>query len=137
MFFSVLSRYAPGVYLQPHKYYSQLKFTDMKSNVWGEYYDAVILQIVKPKLADVSSVDYSAEKINKNTVVVDADAEVRPFIVCEPMPVTLKVQTWKGDIVTWNFTAGAYPMPLRKIFKDAANKLTETGVAITTIQIGY
>lgn len=109
----------------------------MKSNVWGEYYDAVILQIVKPKSVDVSSVDYSAEKINKNTVAVDPESGLRPFVICEDRPVTLKVQTWKGDIVTWKFTPGAYPMPLRKIFSDAANKLTETGVAITTIQIGY
>jgi hypothetical protein len=109
----------------------------MKSNVWGEYYDAVILQVVKPKSVDVSSADYSAEKINKNTVAVDANAEVRPFVICEDQPVTLKVQTWKGDTITWKFTAGPYPMPLRKIFKDSANKITESGDAITTIQIGY
>lgn len=109
----------------------------MKANVWGEYFDAVILQIVKPAIADVSSVDYIALKLNKKTAAVDNSAEQKPFVICESQPVTLKVETWKGEVKTWNFTAGPYPMPLRKIFKEAANKITQSGVAITSIQIGY
>jgi hypothetical protein len=109
----------------------------MKANVWGEYYDAVILQIVKPAIADVSSVDYIAQKLDKNTAAIYSAAQQKPFIICETQPVTLKVETWKGEVIIWNFTAGPYPMPLRKIFKDAANKITQSGVAITSIQIGY
>jgi len=110
----------------------------MKTNVYGEFYDAVILQIVKPVTVDVSSADYTAQKLNKNTAAVDnVNGEQKPFIICEAQAVTLKVETWKGDVVTWNFTAGPYPMPLRKIFTDAANVVTATDEAITSIQIGY
>ena len=110
----------------------------MKANVWGEYYDAVILQVVKPVTVDVSSADYTAEKLNKNTAAVDnTNGEQRPFIICQAQAVTLKVQTWKGDIITWHFTPGPYPMPLLKIFSDPANVLTADSTPITTIQIGY
>jgi hypothetical protein len=114
-----------------------IKITNMKTNVYGEFYDAVILQIVKPVTVDVSSADYTAEKLNKNTTAVDANGEQKPFIVCHNEAVTLKVETWKGDTVTWNFTAGPYPMPLRKIFTDRANVVTAGSTPITTIQIGY
>ena len=109
----------------------------MKSNVYGDFYDAVILQIVKPVTVDVSAADYTAQKLNKNSAAIDAAAEQKPFIICETQAVTLKVETWKGDTVTWKFTAGLYPMPLRRIYTDAANVVTETGAAITSIQIGY
>lgn len=110
----------------------------MKTNVYGEFYDAVMLQIVKPVTVDVSAADYTAVKLNKNNAAVDnVNGQQRPFIICHHEAVTLKVQTWKGDIVTWNFTAGPYPMPLLKIYTDAANVVTATGVAVSTIQIGY
>lgn len=103
----------------------------MKANVWGEYYDAVILQVVKPVTVDVSSADYTAAKLNKNTAAVDnVNGEQRPFVICHNEGVTLKVETWKGDVIVWTFAPGPYPMPLRKI-------LNYVGNSATTIQIGY
>jgi len=102
----------------------------MKTNVYGEFYDAVMLQIVKPVTVDVSSADYTAQKLNKNTAAIDAEGDQRPFVICQKEEVTLKVETWKGETIVWTFSAGPYPMPLRKIFTDAGN-------TATTIQIGY
>lgn len=110
----------------------------MKTNVWGQYYDAVLLQIAKPKTVDISSVDYIAEKLNKIAVTDNLNGTQRPFIVCEDVSVTLKVEHWNGAIEpSWKFTPGPYPMLLRRIFSDAANVFTQNGDPITTIQIGY
>jgi hypothetical protein len=110
----------------------------MKPNIWGGYNEAVILQITKPKTIDVSEQDYFAEKLTDKATVEDGKGDQRPFIVCADVAVTLKVEHWNGAIEpAWNFTPGPYAMPLRRIYSDAANKITATGVAITTIQIGY
>lgn len=102
----------------------------MKTNMYGEFYDAVIMQIVKPVTVDVSSADYTAQKLNKNTAAIDENGEQKPFVICAKAEVTLKVETWKGEPITWTFAAGPYPMPLRKIF-------TNLGNTATIIQIGY
>ncbi len=114
----------------------------MKSNVYGEFYDAVILQIVKPVIADVSAADYTAQKLNKNTAAIDATGEQKPFILNHPVALKLKVQTWKGEDVTYIFHAWENPTPLKKIYKtpiplvvDADGNATATQV--TSIQIGY
>ena len=98
--------------------------------LYGQYGDPSLSQIVTPKIVDVSSVDYNAEKLNVNTGAIDSSGEVRPFIICSNQEVVLKVQTWSDVTITWTFTAGTYPMLLRKIYNDAANTLT-------TVQIGY
>ena len=105
----------------------------MISNVVGRFYDDVILQVNYPEVADVSSVDYTAKTFKGNQVA----EQQHPFIICEDQPVTLKVLPWLGEAIVWKFTAGPYPMLLRKIYHDAANKVTESGDAITSIQIGY
>jgi hypothetical protein len=106
----------------------------MIANIVGKWYDDVFLQGNYPEVANVSANDYSAKTFAGNQV---GPAVQRPFIICEDTPVTLKVQPWLGEPIVWKFTAGPYPMPLRKIFTDAANKVTETGDAITSIQIAY
>lgn len=98
----------------------------MNQNLVGSYDDPIILQINYPKIVNVASADYTAVSLkggNGKTVQ-------KPFIICHSVAVTLKVETWKGDIIVWTFTAGPYPLPLRKIFTDAGN-------SATTIQIGY
>lgn len=109
----------------------------MISNIEGQYYDKIILQIMRPEKANVSATDYVAKKLNKNGIVDNLNGVQSPFILSHPAPLTLKVETWRGEIITWDFNAGPYPMPLRKIFNDPANVNTETGGAVTEIQIGY
>lgn len=98
--------------------------------LYGQYGEPSLTQIVTPKIVDVSSIDYNAEKLNINTGVVDPNGEVRPFIICSNQEVVLKVQTWSNITITWTFTPGTYPMLLRKIYNDVVN-------TATTIQIGY
>ena len=99
----------------------------MISNIQGKWYDDVILQGNYPKIVDVSAADFDNPAFQGNQV---SPAVQRPFIICQDEPVTLKVEPWLGEVVIWNFTAGPYPMPLRRIIKDAANSKT-------TIQIAY
>ncbi|MGV8094520.1 MAG: hypothetical protein AB2L24_21915 [Mangrovibacterium sp.] len=98
----------------------------MIANIQGEFYDPVILQMMFPKIVDVSATDYEAEEIGNYEV----NKKKRPFIVAHPNPVTLKVETWLGEVLTWTFTSGPYPMLLQRIFHDAANSQT-------LIQISY
>lgn len=102
----------------------------MNTTLLGAFADPIILQISHPKIVNVAAVDYVAESINKNTGTIDPDASVIPFVICHPEQITLKVETWFGTIITWTFSEGPYPMPLRKIFFDGAN-------STTTVQIGY
>ena len=97
----------------------------MNTNNQGKWYDEIILQCNYPEIADVSSVDYVAKTLKGNQI----DTLQRPFIVAHSEAVTLKVEPWLGDVVTWTFPAGPYPMPLRKIIKDAGN--TKTSIQIT------
>lgn len=101
-----------------------------KQKIYNGYSNEIILQVTLPKVVDVSSVDYEAEKININTGAVDSTGDIQPFIICHSEEVTLKVDTWKGVAVTWTFPAGPYPMLLSKIYTDGAN-------TATSIQIGY
>lgn len=109
----------------------------MITNIQGEFYDDVILQVMRPELADVSAADYTAKKLAKTGVVDNTNGTQRPFVICHPEAVTLKVETWLGITITWKFMAGYNPMPLKRIYNDAANVITESDEAITEIQIGY
>jgi len=113
----------------------------MISNIEGAFYDAVILQIMVPEVADVSAEDYEAKKLDKYGEISTKDEHLKPFIMCHPVSVRAKVQTWLGKEITWTFEAGKDPMPLKKIFANPAPVLVENGGAtattITSIQIGY
>jgi len=98
----------------------------MEQKIVGSYDDPIFLQINYPKIADVSSVDYTAIELKGD----DEKTRQRPFVICHNEGVTLKVETWKGDVIVWTFTPGPYPMPLKKIFKYAGN-------TATSIQIAY
>jgi len=99
----------------------------MNSNIVGKFYDEVILELCYPEIADVSVDDYIAKSFRGNK-----PKELQhPFVVCAKEEVTLKVESWLGNVVVWTFPAGVpYPMPLRKIFNDAGNTKT-------SIQISY
>lgn len=113
----------------------------MNSNIRGEFYDAVILQIMVPEVADVSSANYEAKKLDKYGNASTNDKDLKPFIFSHPVSVRAKVQTWLGKEIIWTFEAGKDPIPLRKIFASPAPVLVENGVAtataVTSIQIGY
>lgn len=98
----------------------------MKNNIEGSFYDEVIMQLCYPEIASVSAADYEAKTFKGNQV----ETKQRPFIVCAKEETTLKVETWFGNIVTWTFPVGPYPMPLKRIIKDNANTKT-------LIQISY
>ena len=91
------------------------------------YNNEIVLQLTKPKIVNVSAVPYMAEVLGMK--IMDSGV-VNPFIIASAVEVTLKVETWDGTVITWTFTPGPYPMPLRKIFTDVAN-------TATTIQIAY
>lgn len=95
-------------------------------NINGNWYNNVILDGNYPEIADVSAAHYVAKSFLGNQVV----AEQRPFQLFHPVAVTLKVEPWLGEVVVWDFTAGPYPMPLRRILNDPAN-------TATSIQICY
>jgi hypothetical protein len=100
----------------------------MISNIQGEYGNPIVMEIVKPKIIDVSLADYEAETFTLNGT---KKAIQHPFVVCAKEEVTLKVLPFYGtEPLTWTFTQGPYPMPLKKIFADAGNSASE-------IQIGY
>ena len=98
----------------------------MISNIQGKWYDEVILQLNYPEIADVTSEDYVAKSFKGNQI----EEVQRPFIVCAKEESTLKVEPWLGEVVVWTFPAGVpYPMPLRKILKDAGNSKTSIQIA--------
>ena len=102
----------------------------MNSNIFGKFYNEVILEICLPEIADVSENDYEAKSFKLNNRIKEKQ---HPFIVCHHEAVTLKVVPFYDATETpivWNFPAGPYPMPLRKILNDAGN-------SATSIQIGY
>ena len=102
----------------------------------GGYYNKVITEISIPEVADITA-DYIAKKFTK-FAKEDEKAEQQPFVVCSPVPVTLKVLPWLAEEpVVWQFTDGPYPMPLRAIIADAGNVETETGESLQNVQIGY
>lgn len=92
-----------------------------------EYNIEVILQCMDPKIVDVTSADYVAEASTKK---VGESGIASPFILAHPVEVTLKVETWLGTIITWTFTPGPYPMPLKRILTDAGN-------TVKILQISY
>lgn len=98
----------------------------MGNKVSGTWYNEIQLDCNYPEIADVSAADYVAKTFKGNQL----DNVQRPFLIVHPVAVTLKVEPWLGDVVIWNFTAGPYPMPLRRILNDAAN-------SATSIQICY
>lgn len=105
----------------------------MAIKIKGQFDEDVFLQLEIPKDIDISENNYSAESIEFEP----GKKKIFPFIVCEDKPVTLKIETWSGVIKSHRFTAGPYPMPLRRIFSDAGNVYTESDDAVTTIQISY
>lgn len=113
----------------------------MNTKISGNYYDAVILQVMIPEIIDLSVVDYEAKQFNKSGNVSIKTEDLRPFIINHPRPLYMKVQTWLGKEISMYFEAGKDATPLRKIFKSPAPVLVENGVAtataVTTIQIGY
>jgi hypothetical protein len=93
----------------------------MANTVRGPWYNEIQLDGNYPEIADVAAADYVAKTFKGNQL----DNVQRPFLVAHPAPVTLKVEPWLGEVVIWNFTAGLYPMPLRRIINDAANTATQ------------
>jgi|APIni6443716594_1056825.scaffolds.fasta_scaffold286361_2 hypothetical protein len=109
----------------------------MKTFLTGNFADVIFLQITKPVLIDVSEADYVAAKLNKLAEIDEIKGVQRPFIICETQGLSLTVETWKGEVITWKFTPGPYQMLLRKVFYDPANCITLTGESFPYIQIGY
>jgi hypothetical protein len=113
----------------------------METKIKGNFYDAVILQVMVPGVADVSNGDYNAEFINKSGQATDNPKDLRPFVVCHPLSLRMKVETWLGKEITWTFGADGIPMLLKTIFADPAPVLVNNGeptaTEITEIQIGY
>jgi hypothetical protein len=66
---------------------------------------------------------------------------LRPFIIAHPLPLRMKVQTWLGKVIIWNFGGGETLMPLRKIFASPAPVLIVNGeptaTTVTSVQISY
>ncbi len=102
----------------------------MKTELVGGFYNKVVTECSLPEIVDVSSDDYTAKKFNKNGAEDGSEAEQKPFIICHSEEVTLKVVTWLGKTITWTFTTGPYPMPLKQILTDDVN-------TATSIQISY
>jgi hypothetical protein len=98
----------------------------MENKLRGKWYDDIMLQCNYPEIADVSEDDYEAKTFQGNQI----DQKQRPFIIAHHEQVTLKVEPWLGEVVTWTFPAAPYPMPLRRILHDAGN-------TATSIQIAY
>jgi len=113
----------------------------MQANIQGEFYDAIILQVMVPEVADVSVASYEAKKLDKYGNISTKDEDLKPFIMCHPVSLRAKVQTWLGKEITWTFEAGKDPLPLKKIFNTPAPVLvqdgTPTATTVTSIQIGY
>lgn len=95
----------------------------------GYFNNEVITEICVPKVIDIGT-GYEAKKLNFNGAE-DTNAEQRPFIVAHPVEITLRIETWLGETLTWTFLPGAQPMPLRRILDHVDNSIT------TGIQIGY
>jgi hypothetical protein len=93
----------------------------MANTVRGTWYNDIQLDCNYPEIANVAAADYVAKTFKGNQL----DNVQRPFILAHPEAVTLKVEPWLGEVVTWNFTAGPYPMPLRRILNDPANTATQ------------
>lgn len=104
----------------------------MQTNLMGEFYNAVVTEISIPDEVDVSVTDFVASKYNQIGLKDGLEAVQRPFLICHPVALTLRVETWLGKEVTWQFPAGGYPypMPLRKILKHPDN-------STSNIKIGY
>lgn len=75
-----------------------------------------------PVVATFVEDDYTAEEF-KLSMYPNRSKQL-PFIIAETKDVTLKVETWYGTIITWNFTRGPYPLYLRRIIADPANTVT-------------
>lgn len=102
----------------------------MEAKLTGNFNNDVITELNIPEVVDVSTNDYEAKKFNDFGEEDGPGAEQRHFIIAETEDVTLKVETRLGTIITWNFSAGPYPMPLKRIIADQVNTKT-------TIQIAY
>jgi hypothetical protein len=112
----------------------------MISSIRGNFYDTVILQIMVPEDADVSSENYEAKQLDKQGNVSAKAEDLKPFVICHPVALRAKVVTWLGREITWTFDP-AYPVLLRKIFASPAPVVVENGVptttVVTSIQVGY
>jgi hypothetical protein len=104
----------------------QLKIIAMAQTLRGTWYNDIQLDCNYPEIADVSAAHYTA-KIFKGNLLTE---EQRPFMICHHEPVTLKVEPWLGEALTFKFPAGPYPMRIRRILHDAGN-------TATSIQIAY
>lgn len=89
----------------------------MKNKLQGTWGNMLTMDCNYPEIANVTTNDYVAKSFPgpKNTEVQ------KPFFICHSEPVTLRLQPWLGDAVTWSFTAGPYPMPIRSIISHEDN----------------
>lgn len=99
------------------------------------------LDISVPDVADVSENDYTALKLTRYGEVDNTKGEQRPFIVCHPLSLRMKVETWLGKEITWTFDPQKDPIPLKKIFASPVPVVVTNGEAtateVTSIQVGY
>lgn len=109
----------------------------MDQKIVGSYDDPIFLQINFPRIADVSANDYTAASFKGG----DGKTEQKPFVVCHPKSLKMKVRTWKEEDITWIFEAGKDPIPLKKIYASPVPLVVESGdvteTQVTSIQIGY
>lgn len=109
----------------------------MDQTIKGKYDEEVIFQVFHPRIADVSSLDYPSATFKNNKGVM----ELKPFIICHPKSLKMKVQAWDGTDIIWTFEAGKDPTLLSKIYKTPAPLVVENGdptaTTVTSIQVGY
>jgi hypothetical protein len=80
-----------------------------------------------PGYVDVSDGDYVAKKLNNyGEESTTKEARQRPFLICHNEPITLRVVTWLGKELLWDFPGDGhpYPMPLKKILKSDDNSIS-------------
>ncbi len=100
----------------------------MPINIKGNFYDDIIHQVVRAEVVDISKGNYEAKTFKS---ALQLKEEQHPFILCHHEEITLRVESWFGEEITWTFLPGERPILLKRLIKHADNTI-ETG-----IQIGY
>lgn len=101
---------------------------EMDTKIFGKYNNEPALELLVPKIADVSAGDYTAETF---ALANEKNPAQRPFYICHHTAVTLTVLPWfSEDEIQLTIPAGPWPMPMRKISNDVGN-------SATSIQIAY
>jgi hypothetical protein len=91
----------------------------------GFFGNEVITELCIPEIIASIANGYQAKTFNR-LGKEDSSGEKRPFLICHNAPITLKVVTWAGVTILWDFPGDKYPypMPLREILKSDDNSIT-------------